>query len=284
MLKLLITGSNGQLGSHFNSSKNSSLFKIIKTHHCKANDCVEMDITNEKQVASVLNKYVPDIIINTAALTNVDMCQSNKLLARKINIDGLNNLIKYSSSKVKIIQISTDYIYDGNKGLYNENSLPNPLNYYGKTKLEAENVLLSSNKTNIIIRVSTLFSNFHNNFYNWVLNELSKKNKLNIVENQISNPCYALNLVNFIYDLILLDYEGKINFGSENFISRSDFAFQIAKNNNLNTDLIVPVNINKLNFNSDRPLDTSFDLNLCKSMKFKLFDTNDTIDYIKNIK
>ena len=83
MLKILITGSKGQLGSHFNIIDKSSLFNFIKTHKSKAPKFEQMDVTNEKQVSYVLNKYEPDIIINTATLTNVDLCQVNKLLARR---------------------------------------------------------------------------------------------------------------------------------------------------------------------------------------------------------
>ena len=284
MLKILITGSKGQLGSHFNIIDKSSLFNFIKTHKSKAPKFEQMDVTNEKQVSYVLNKYEPDIIINTATLTNVDLCQDNKLLARKINVDGLKYLIKHSNFNTKIIQISSDFIYDGIDGNYNENSQPNPINYYGKTKLEAENILLSSNKKKIIIRVSTLFSNYLNNFYNWVCRELSKNNNIHVVDDQISNPCYALNLTNFIYDLILLDYEGKINFGSKNSISRSGFAYQIAKVNNLDDNLIKVVKTSNMNFKALRPHNTSFDLELCNQMKLRLFNSEDTLKYINGVK
>ena len=110
MLKILITGSKGQLGSHFNIIDKSALFNFIKTHKSKAPNCEQMDVTDEKQVSYILNKYEPDIIINTAALTKVDLCQTSKLLARKINIDGLKNLIKHSNFSTKIIQLSLIHI------------------------------------------------------------------------------------------------------------------------------------------------------------------------------
>jgi len=282
VIKLLITGSNGQLGSHFNYIQNS-LFKIIQTHRKQESDFISMDLTDDKQVYSVINKYNPDVIINTAAITNVDFCQSNKSLARKVNVDTLKKLLKYSSSKTKIIQISTDFIYDGIKGLYNEESLPNPINYYGKTKLEAENILLSSRKNIIIIRVSTLYSNYSNNFYTWVLKNLKNNNSLNIVNDQISNPCYSLNLVNLIFDLILLDFKGKINFGSNNNLSRLDFALEIAESNKLNKDLINISKTENLDFGCRRPLNTSFDLNLCDKLNLKLYKTKDTLNYLDTL-
>ena len=175
MINILITGSNGQLGSHLNNIKDS-LFNIIPSYYKKKSSFVLLDITNEEDVKDAIKSYNPDIIINTAAITDVDFCELNKSIAREVNVQGLGNLIKHSSSNTKIIQISTDYIYDGKIGNYDEKSLPNPLNYYGKTKLEAENILLSSNKKFIIIRVATLFSNYSNNFYRWILNNLESNN------------------------------------------------------------------------------------------------------------
>ena len=282
MINILITGSNGQLGSHFNNIKDS-LFNIIPSYYKKKSSFVLLDITNEKDVKDAIKSYNPDIIINTAAITDVDFCELNKSIAREVNVQGLRNLIKHSSSNTKIIQISTDYIYDGKIGNYNEKSLPNPANYYGKTKLEAENILLSSNKKFIIIRVATLFSNYSNNFYKWILNNLESNNVLNVVDDQISNPCYALNLVNLILDLILLDYTGKINFGSINYLSRYDFALEIANSKGLNNELIKLSKTNNINYLSNRPLNTSFDLQLCKKLNIKLFSSKDTLKYINTL-
>jgi len=282
VINILITGSNGQLGSHFNNIKDS-LFNIIPSYYKKKSSFVLLDITNEEDVKDAIKSYNPDIIINTAAITDVDFCELNKSIAREVNVQGLRNLIKHSSSNTKIIQISTDYIYDGKIGKYNEKSLPNPANYYGKTKLEAENILLSSNKKFIIIRVSTLFSNYSNNFYKWIVNNLESNNVLNVVDDQISNPCYALNLVNLILDLILIDYTGKINFGSINYLSRYDFALEIANSKGLNNELIKLSKTNNINFLSNRPLNTSFDLQLCKKLNIKLFSSKDTLKYINTL-
>ena len=161
--------------------------------------------------------------------------------------------------------------------------MPNPINYYGKTKLEAENILLSSRKNIIIIRVSTLYSNYSNNFYTWVVRNLKNNNSLNIVNDQISNPCYALNLVNLIFDLILLDFKGKINFGSNNNLNRSEFALEIAEINKLNKNLINISKTENLNFVSRRPLNTSFDLSLCKKLNLKLFNSVDTLNYLNTL-
>ena len=104
MINILITGSNGQLGSHFNNIKDS-LFNIIPSYYKKKSSFVLLDITNEEDVKDAIKSYNPDIIINTAAITDVDFCELNKSIAREVNVQGLRNLIKHSSSNTKIIQI-----------------------------------------------------------------------------------------------------------------------------------------------------------------------------------
>ena len=126
---------------------------------------------------SFMSQYDPDIIINTAAITNVDYCESNKKITRDVNVNGLYNIIKAVSIKTKIIHFSTDFVYSGIDELNSEKTLPCPSNYYGKCKLESENILIGSNKPYLILRISTLFSDIGDNFFNWVYNSLNNNVK-----------------------------------------------------------------------------------------------------------
>ena len=112
---------------------------------------------------------------------------------------------------------------------------------------------------------------------------MKDNNILNVVDDQISNPCYALNLVNLILDLILLDYTGKINFGSIDTLSRYDFALEIAKSKGLTNKLLNLSKTSNLNLLANRPLNTSFDLKLCKKLNLKLFSCYDTLNYINTL-
>ena len=182
--KILITGSSGQLGSALQSSLSVN-FDILSTSKIKSDSLSYLknnkilDITNRNNVSYILNYFSPDIIINCAAFTNVDMSESNKKNAHNVNVLGLENLIKYSDKNIYIIQISSDYVFNGNLGPYKEDDLTYPVNYYGKTKLEAENILRGSNCRWTIFRPNVIYSynlKCKDNFFTWIYRSLLNKN------------------------------------------------------------------------------------------------------------
>jgi len=257
-LKILLTGSNGQLGSSFyKSTKN--VFNIIATNN-EASSSFYLDITNVQSLKYILSDFNPDVILNCAAFTNVDLSEKEKFNARNINVIGLQNLINYSSKNTKIIQISSDYIYDGSNGPYNEKSKPNPLNYYGKTKLEAENSLIGSNKEYLIFRIGCLFDYENtNNFFYWVYSQLKQNKLIKVTDDQINNPTYAKNLSKVIMECIMLDVTGVYNYGSLKYISRYEFAKVIARYYSFNSKLIFKVKTEQLNQIAIRPKMTGLD-------------------------
>ena len=253
--KILITGSEGQLGSILNIEL-SKIFQVIPTSKNKLgnNSLVTLDIANPNEVNRCINKYNPDIVINTAALTDVDFCEDNKSIARAVNVEGLKSLIKYTSKKTKIIHISTDYVYNGEQCFYTEESKPDPINYYGKTKLEADNFLIGSNKIYAIIRPNTIYHGSNINFFTWVYKNISNNNKIMVVNDQISNPSYIPSLVNSIIDIIIMDGLGLYQHGSKDSLSRYEFALRIAKKYKFSPDLIIKSNSSNLNQNAQRPM------------------------------
>ena len=151
-----------------------------------------IDITDRESLQSFVSEANPRYIINCAALTDVDLCEKNKSLAYDINVAGMKNLLSATSNKCKILHISTDYIFDGKKQLYSEDDIPNPISYYGKTKLESENILRTSNRESLILRTSVLFNNSSkNNFYSWVRGALENNKEIHVVTDQISNPTWT---------------------------------------------------------------------------------------------
>ena len=245
----------------------SELFDVIPTSSTNSN-YIHIDITDSQIVKSVLNKYNPDIIINCSAYTDVDSAEDNKKKAYDINVLGVKNLIKHSNLNTKIIHFSTDYIFNGERGDYVENSIPDPLNYYGKTKLESENVLISSNRQSLIFRVNGLFDfNNKNNFFNWVYSNLQKNKSINVVTDQFSNPTYIDSFVNIINQCIMLDVKGVFHFGTHDVLSRYDFAHKIAKTFSLNQELIKPISSSDLIQPAKRPRKTNL---ICSKIKHML--------------
>jgi len=262
-LKILVCGSTGMLGRKY-ISLSSKLFDVIPTSSTESNH-IYMDITDSKVVKSVLSKYNPDIIINCSAYTDVDKAEDNKKEAYDINVSGVKNLIKHSNLNTKIIHFSTDYVFNGEVGDYIEDSIPDPLNYYGKTKLESENILISSNRNSLIFRINGLFDfDNKNSFFNWIYSNLKMNKSINVVTDQYSNPTYIDSFVNIINQCIMLDAEGMFHFGTHDVLSRNDFAHKIAKAFSLNPELIKPINSSDLIQIAKRPMKTNL---ICSKIK-----------------
>ena len=251
--KILITGAEGQLGKYlqFNLKDKYDVIPTAKSLSVKSGGkyITTLDITNRTDVEICIDKVQPDIIINCAAYTDVDGSETNKKLARKVNVIGLQNLIRASHPNTYFIQISSDYIFDGNAGPYSENDHSYPINYYGKTKLEAENILRGSKRRHLIIRPNVLYSEgltFKGNFFAWVYKSLLSNQSISVVSDQISNPTYIYHLSQAIFQCIILNLEGIYHYGSDDYISRYDFAISIAKSFNFNTNLITPTDTKQL--------------------------------------
>jgi len=258
MKNILLTGANGMLGTHISKI---DLYNYKITSFSKKNGKNNLDITDSAKVKEVLEFIKPNFIVNCAAFTNVDKSEIDKKLTHRVNVHGLNNLIKYSSPKTKIIHISSDYVFDGTKGNYLENDITRPINYYGKTKLEAENLLIGANRPYTIFRPNVIFDFSSNNFFTFIYNSLKNKQDINIVNDQISNPTYAPHFAKIIIESIILDVEGVFHFGSLDNISRYDFALKIANFYNFNIENIKPISSKLLGQNAERPLNTSLNCN-----------------------
>ena len=146
-------------------SKYYSVFPASKLDNDSIIPNLKLDITNSEEVDNILQTISPDYIVNCAAYTNVDNSERDKKLSYDVNVSGLRNLISHSSLNTKIIQISTDYVFDGSKELYSEQDIPNPISYYGKVKLEAENVLRSARRDSIVLRTSVIYDESPNSFF-----------------------------------------------------------------------------------------------------------------------
>ena len=144
-------------------------------------DFTQLDITNKGDVKSLVTSFRPDIIVNAAAMTNVDVCETQRELAWKVNVVGVENLVEVARRlNSLLIQISTDYVFDGKNGPYKETDRANPVNYYGKTKLAGENVILAGGISSAILRTIVVYGtgiNVKNNFALWVISSLREGKK-----------------------------------------------------------------------------------------------------------
>lgn len=199
MLKILITGSNGQLGSELRKiSGEFPAFRFIFT------DVDELDITNADILAEFIEHNAIDVVINCAAYTAVDKAESDPGAAMLINYHAVENLIAACKEhETFLVHISTDYVFDGNGTKpYKEQDATSPASVYGKSKLAGENAILSCLSKGMIIRTSWLYSTFGNNFVKTILKKGEEKGTLNVVSDQVGCPTYARDLARMILDIL----------------------------------------------------------------------------------
>ena len=166
-----------------------------------------------------------------------------------VNVVGLQNLIHASDHSTYFIQISSDYVFDGDAGPYSEEDHTFPINYYGKTKLEAENILRGARRKYLIIRPNVLYSErliYKSNFFSWVYKSLINNKSISVVNDQISNPTYVSHLVEVIFTCIILNTEGIYHYGSDDYLSRYEFAIIIASVFGLDKLLLSPIDTKSL--------------------------------------
>jgi len=200
-MKILVTGKNGQLGKSIhkfvtNNEQNSEFVFVGRE---------ELDLSNQDSIINYFNNNNFDVIINCAAYTAVDKAEKEVELANYINYSAISKIAEISNKhKVKLIHISTDFIFDGvSKKAYLESDDPSPLNIYGKSKLSGEIAVCSAMQKNaIIIRTSWLYSEYSNNFVNTILRKAQKFNELSVVSDQFSSPTNAGDLAKAIIQII----------------------------------------------------------------------------------
>ena len=245
-----------------------------------------LDITNENKLYETIKNIKPEVVINTAAFTNVDLCEKERDIAYNINALGaryVGNVCK--KLDIPLYHISTDYIFDGKKGNYSEYDMANPINHYGYTKYMGEKHLLDLNYNKLsIVRISVPygFSPIKNNFFTWVLNSLEENKEINIITDQWNTPTYLGELSSLLENMIDNNLFGIYHLGGGEKVSRYDFAIKIAKIFNLDENLINPVKSSSLNWVAKRPTDTSLNCNkLENNLNIKLKSLNDCLNELK---
>jgi len=283
MKKVLITGGNGLLGKRLRQLLESNKFLVIGTglgrdrllnHN---HSYVQLDITNKNQCFEILNKLNPDVIVNAAAITNVDCCETKKehcLLVNSESIDHLN-----ISKKRHFIQISTDFIFEGNEGPYSEENNPKPINYYGFSKYQAEKKLLTKNWNYSIVRTCLVYGedNESNNILMWVKRALQKKESLNIVDDQYRTPTHVDDLCNGVLRIIEANATGIYNISGAEYLSIFDFVCNIAKGYEFDVSLINRSRTIDINQRAIRPVKSGLLINKAKR-DFNFEPTNDFLN------
>jgi dTDP-4-dehydrorhamnose reductase len=265
-MKFLITGSSGLIGSQI-------VKDLINQNHivysCYHNDLpfdgipVQLDLTNQSNIVQVIEEIMPDRIIHLAALTDVELCETNQDLAMEINSNATMYLAKQAAKhNIFFVYVSTDYVFNGINGMKKENDLPDPLNFYGKSKLKGETLLTNVESKWCIARTSTPFGihSTKNNFPLWVIKNLNMKKEISVLIDQFTSPTYVPNLSKMLIEIAMKQIDGIIHISGATRISRYDFAKLIADKLNFDKKLIIPTKMSQMDWKATRPSDSSLDV------------------------
>ncbi|MEN8186648.1 MAG: SDR family oxidoreductase [Bacteroidota bacterium] len=272
MKTILITGSNGLLGQNLIkllTAKNTyNIYGVSRGENRIKNKAGytynNIDITDNEKLGAFIHKIQPDVIIHTAAMTNVDQCELNKEECDLINVDVVKNLVEFCQElNIHLIHISTDFIFDGEKGYYKEEDKPNPINYYGLSKLRSEQILTNSKVKHTILRTILVFGltdELKSNIVLWVKNNVENKKQINVVTDQLRMPTLVDDLAKACIYAFENGVEGVFNVSSNTLMSIYEVALAVADAFNLDKTYINPIPTSLLDQPARRPFKTGFDL------------------------
>jgi len=288
--KILIIGASGLVGSTVANyaSKNYDLHLVNnKTDFSLQNFPVsKIDlIKNQSDILELIKDYRPDFVVHAVAYPSVDFCESNKQMADVLHIKITDDIAKTCSNiGSRIIYFSTDAIFDGKLSRkYTENDLPNPINHYGKTKLNAEKILLE-NDTNIVLRTTVIYGwHTKSRFTNWVLNSLKNSQKIHAFTDQLNTPTLVDDMAKAILQIFTKDKFGLFNAVGATCLSRYQFALKLADRFNLDKNLIIPTSSVGKKQIAPRPPNGCLDNSkIVNDIGFKFSDIDTGIDFIYN--
>jgi dTDP-4-dehydrorhamnose reductase len=269
-MKILVTGANGLLGQKlsFLLMEDMAIEPVLTarsklTFKQSRGQNASLDISDLAQVETVMNHYRPDVVINTAAMTMVDDCETKQDECWKANVKSVDNLIT-ACEKIgaRLIHVSTDFIFDGDTGPLDENAQPNPVNFYGKSKLAAEELLKKSKISWAILRTVLVYGITHDlsrsNIVLWVKESLEAGKTIKVVNDQWRTPTLAEDLAMGCYLAAKKNAEGVYNISGKDFMSPYDIAIATADFFKLNKSLITPTDSNQFKQPARRPLKTGF--------------------------
>ena len=278
-MKTLVLGGSGFVGFYI-----ARYFNAVSTSSHQKEGYVKLDITDKEEVIETLNKIKPELVINSAAMADVDLCEKERDNAMLVN----GNAVEWLSSAskeigAKFVQISTDYVFDGLTGNYKEEDTPNPINEYGKSKLVGEKNALKNN--GIILRIEMPYgfniAKNKNVFFESVVRNLREGKAVNAATDQIISPTFVEDIPKAIEILVEKGAKGIFHLASKEHFSRFEFVNIIADIFNLDKTAVKPVKLEDFKMLAKRPKNTF--LNIDKISKFYEIRTiKENLEKIKN--
>jgi len=286
--RILLFGGTGLIGSTF-INYSQDLFEIFYTKNTnninfEKTKSYQIDLlTENNRISSIINNSKPDIIIHTAAYPSVDFCEINHELADELHVNATKTIVDCAiKNNSKVIFLSTDGVFEGelNKK-YNENDIPKPINYYGKTKLNAEKIVLEKSD-NVVLRTAVVYGwHVKSRFTNWILDYLRQNKVVDPFIDQFNTPTLVDDLAKSMIKIIENNIAGLFHATGKTCLNRYEFAVKLANSFGHDKKLILPVTSNEKKQGAPRPSSTCLDSSkLEKTINFQFSDIEKGISFI----
>ena len=269
MTKVLVTGASGLLGSKIIKLFKSDYEMVgsfnLHPFELAGVETAFMDITNPAQTIETIQRHSPDLVIHTAAYRDVDHCEKHPGAAWKVNVDGTRNVVNgCNETGSKLVFISTDMVFNDNpEGMYQEPSDLNPMNYYGKCKVEAEKITLANDR-NVVARISLLYGwhvlKFRSDFVGWVIDSVKNEQTVELFNDQYRNVTFIDYVAEAIIDIFKQSKSGIFHIAGNECINRFKFGQKICKVFELNEQYIKPIDSEHGDWIAMRPHRCYFDI------------------------
>ncbi len=265
-MRILITGATGLIGRELSLIAVKLSHNVYSAQHQARPEFgipVELNINDPSSIENCFRKVKPDAVIHLAAFTNVDQCETERELAIETNAKAVERIAKQASrSDSHLVHVSTDYVFDGEKGMYREGDKPNPLNWYGESKLRGEDAVQRYASSWCIARTSTPYGLHPNkkSFPVLVAEKLASGTEMQVLEDQYTSPTYVSNLARMLIEIAERKYQGIIHVSGSSRVSRLDVAKLLANKLDLNGSLLRPIKMREIKWVAKRPRDSSLDV------------------------
>lgn len=287
-MKIFVTGSTGLLGHQVVRLALNSRHEVFASYIRQppaSGEPIELDLLDLQAVKPTITKLKPDAIIHTAAYTDVDGCEANRDVARKINAEATKQVaLAADEIGAHLTYISTDYVFNGEKGRYKEDDEPRPIDYYGLTKLEGERHVQASSREWCVARTSAIYGwgGEKKNFATWLVDNLSSGKQVKVVTDQHVSPTLNTNLAEMVLEISEKRLTGVLHTAGASQVSRYEFAVELAKVFDQDSGLIKQAKMEEMTWVAKRPKDSSLDVSRCmRLLKSKPLEVSEALRVMK---
>lgn len=290
-VRIFVTGASGLLGSKIVKKATDTGYKTFSgylNNKPKFGQPLYLNLNSQSSISKTITQINPDIIIHCAALTDVDLCETDRNLAKKINAESAKIVAEVSNQLgAYMVFISTDYVFDGLKGDYKETDQANPINFYGHSKLLGEKSVTKINQDYLIARTSVIYgdkpASGKINFALWLIDCLKRRREVKIVTDQFASPTLNTNIADMILEACEKKLNGIYHMAGASKVSRYEFAIKLAEKFNLDKNLIKRAKTEDMNWKAKRPKDSSLNISkIQKTLTIKSMNLNESLGTLKD--